>query len=287
VKLAMFSTRESPIARVGIVTCAGMIDIAATASGHPATMEDLIARWDELKPRLGEMEESSSVRRYPASTVRLHAPIKKPGKVAAIGLNYADHILESKLEQPKVQLWFAKATSSLHDPFEPIQIPRVSDQVDYEAELVAIIGKRAKHLSSESARSAVFGYCAGNDVSVRDWQMQTPQWFLGKSFDTHAPIGPWIVTADEIPDPHDLNIRCFVNSELRQSSNTRHLVFNVFEQVAHLSEVMTLEPSDLIFTGTPGGVGWASEPKAFLREGDTVRVEIERIGSIEAKMITE
>lgn len=286
-KLAMFSTQESPMARVGIMTCAGMIDITENGSRYPTTMEDVIARWDELKEPLTDLEKNSVSHRYPGSTVRLHTPIKKPGKVVAIGLNYADHILESKLEQPKVQLWFSKATSSLHDPFEPIQIPRVSDQVDYEAELVAVVGKRAKHLPSESARSAVFGYCAGNDVSVRDWQMQTPQWFLGKSFDTHAPIGPWIVTADEIPDPHDLNVRCFVNGELRQDSNTRHLVFNVFEQVAHLSEVMTLEPGDLIFTGTPGGVGWAREPKVFLREGDTVRVEVERIGSIEAKMIPE
>ena len=149
------------------------------------------------------------------------------------------------------------------------------------------LAKRCKHVPKESAADVVFGYCAGNDVSVRDWQMQTTQWVLGKSFDTHAPIGPWIVTADEIGDPHTMGIRCFVNGERRQNSNTENLVFNVYDQIAHLSRAMTLEPGDIIFTGTPGGVGLAMQPPQWLKAGDKVRVEIDRIGSIEAEMQPE
>jgi len=159
--------------------------------------------------------------------------------------------------------------------------------VDYEEELVVIIGKRCRHVPKESASEVIFGYCAGNDVSVRDWQLRTPQWVLGKSFDTHAPIGPWIVTADDLGNPHTLGIRCFVNGEKRQDSNTSNLVFDVFDRIAHLSEAMTLEPGDLIFTGTPGGVGGAMKPPRFLKAGDKVRVEIDRIGAIEAVMRPE
>jgi 2-keto-4-pentenoate hydratase/2-oxohepta-3-ene-1,7-dioic acid hydratase in catechol pathway len=137
-------------------------------------------------------------------------------------------------------------------------------------------------VAQERAPEVIFGFCAGNDVSVRDWQLQTTQWVLGKSFDTHAPIGPWIVTPDELGDPHTMGIRCFVNDERRQNSNTRHLIFNVFDQIAHLSRAMTLEPGDVIFTGTPGGVGMAMSPPQFLKAGDKVRVEIDRIGAIEA-----
>jgi len=188
---------------------------------------------------------------------------------------------------PPHQIWFTKAVTSINGPFDPIELPIASAQVDYEAELVVIIGNRCKHVPKESAADVVFGYCAGNDVSVRDWQMQTAQWVLGKSFDTHAPIGPWIVTADEIGDPHTMGIRCFVNGERRQNSNTQNLVFNVYEQIAHLSRAMTLEPGDIIFTGTPGGVGLAMRPPQFLKAGDKVRVEIDRIGFIEAEMQPE
>jgi 2-keto-4-pentenoate hydratase/2-oxohepta-3-ene-1,7-dioic acid hydratase in catechol pathway len=177
--------------------------------------------------------------------------------------------------------------TSINAPFEPIELPMASEQVDYEAELVVIIGKRCKHVTAEKAAQVVFGYCAGNDVSVRDWQLRTSQWVLGKSFDTHAPMGPWIVTPDEIGDPHALGIRCFVNGEQRQSSNTRHLIFNVYDQIVHLSNATTLEPGDVIFTGTPGGVGLAMKPPRWLKPGDKVRVEIDRIGAIEAVMRPE
>ena len=157
----------------------------------------------------------------------------------------------------------------------------MSQALDYEAELVAVIGTGGRHITKEAAPVAVFGYCCGNDAAERAWQMRTPQWMLGKSFDTHAPFGPWITTADEVGDPHGLSIRCLVNGEARQNSNTRHLVFNVWDQLAHVSQAMTLEPGDLIFTGTPGGVGMAMNPRRYLKAGDRVRVEIEKLGALD------
>jgi 2-keto-4-pentenoate hydratase/2-oxohepta-3-ene-1,7-dioic acid hydratase in catechol pathway len=154
--------------------------------------------------------------------------------------------------------------------------------VDYEAELVVVIGKGGRYISKENAPAAVFGYCCGNDVSARDWQRATPQWVLGKSFDSHAPFGPWITTADELGDPHTLGVRSIVNGELRQNSNTSNFVFNVWDMIEHVSKVMTLEPGDLIFTGTPGGVGMAMNPPRFLQDGDRVRIEIDRLGALEA-----
>src|SRR6202008_4829828 len=152
------------------------------------------------------------------------------------------------------QIWFSKRINAVTGPFDPVDIPRVSRFVDYEAELVAIVGAGGRHISTAGAPPAVFGFCVGDDVSERYWQNRTAQWVLGKSFDTHAPFGPWITTADEISDPHSLSIRCLVNGEVRQESNTRHLVFDLWDQIVHLSQAMTLEPGDLIFTGTPGGV---------------------------------
>jgi 2-keto-4-pentenoate hydratase/2-oxohepta-3-ene-1,7-dioic acid hydratase in catechol pathway len=154
-------------------------------------------------------------------------------------------------------------------------------------ELVAIVGKGGKHIAAADAPGAIFGYCVGNDVTERMWQHSGPQWSLGKSFDTHAPMGPWIVTADEVGDPHALDLRCFVNGEKRQESNTRHLVFDIWQQVEHLSVGMTLEAGDCIFTGTPGGVGAAMDPRRFLKAGDVVRCEIEGLGHIEGTMVGE
>jgi 2-keto-4-pentenoate hydratase/2-oxohepta-3-ene-1,7-dioic acid hydratase in catechol pathway len=185
---------------------------------------------------------------------------------------------------PERQIWFSKLPNAVNGPFDPIEIPTASSAVDYEAELVFIVGRRCRNVSREDAHAAVFGFCAGNDVSVRDWQFHTSQWILGKSFDTHAPFGPYIVTADDVGDPHTLGIRCFVNGEKRQDSNTGNLVFDVYDQVALLSQVMTLMPGDVVFTGTPGGVGVAARPPNFLKSGDIVRVEIDRVGAIEAKM---
>jgi 2-keto-4-pentenoate hydratase/2-oxohepta-3-ene-1,7-dioic acid hydratase in catechol pathway len=283
-KLVRYADRSGN--RLGVVKGDGVIELRRR---WPALGDDMIAlieMWPDVEPALPRMVAESSPD-VALADVRLLAPVARPGKIMAIGLNYADHIKETGQPTPPHQIWFTKAVTSVNAPFDSVQLPTASQQVDYEAELVVIIGKRCKHVVNERAPEVIFGYCAGNDVSVRDWQLRTSQWVLGKSFDSHAPIGPWVVTPDEIGDPHGLGIRCFVNSELRQNSNTCHLIFNVFDQIAHLSSAMTLEPGDVIFTGTPGGVGLAMNPPQWLKAGDKVRVEIDRIGSIEAFMRPE
>jgi len=272
--------------KLGAVKGEGVVDLGRRFRSLSDNAIELIKQWRDLS---GEAQTvvAQSAPDVALAKVRLLAPVARPGKVMGIGLSYADHIKESGQETPRHQVWFTKAVTAINGPFDPIEIPRASPMVDYEAELVVVIGKRCRHVPKESAAEVIFGYCAGNDVSVRDWQLRTPQWVLGKSFDTHAPIGPWIVTADEVGDPHTMGIRCFVNGERRQNSNTKNLVFNVYDQIAHLSEAMTLEPGDLIFTGTPGGVGGVMRPPKFLKAGDKVRVEIDRIGTIEAVMRPE
>ena len=283
-KLANFQADRGP--ELGLVKGERLIPVSRLAPGLARDMIDLIARFGEIERDLRALERDGTAT-LALAEVSLLAPVQHPSKIMAIGLNYADHIAEAKAKIPEHQLWFSKMPSSINGPSAPIQIPRAGQAVDYEAELVAVIGKGGRHIAKADAPKAIFGYCCGNDVTERGWQMRTPQWVLGKSFDTHAPIGPWITTADEVSDVHALSIRCLVNGELRQSSNTRNLVFNVFDQVEHLSKAMTLCPGDLIFTGTPGGVGAAMQPPRFLRSGDRVRVEIETLGAIEASCIDE
>jgi 2-keto-4-pentenoate hydratase/2-oxohepta-3-ene-1,7-dioic acid hydratase in catechol pathway len=266
--------------RIGIVVGDTVID-----SGVPGTMIDLIRDWEALKPALEARAAAGGG--VPLASVKLEAPVQRPGKIWAIGLNYADHIAESNMATPERQVWFTKAVTSINAPYDPIEIAKGTFTADYEVELVAVVGKGGKHVSAADAAGAIFGYCVGNDVTERMWQHAGPQWSLGKSFDTHAPIGPWIVTADEVGDPHALGLRCFVNGEKRQDSNSRHLVFNIWQQVEHLSTGMTLEPGDVIFTGTPGGVGAAMDPRQFLKAGDVVRCEIDGLGHIEGTMVAE
>jgi 2-keto-4-pentenoate hydratase/2-oxohepta-3-ene-1,7-dioic acid hydratase in catechol pathway len=275
-KLATFSVAGSQ--RLGLVDGDRVTSLSDRIAAMPKDMIGLIAAWGELSRKV---EGTTPAGDYKLSEVRLLAPVPRPGKVLGIGLNYADHIAEAGMKRPEHQLWFAKAVTAVSGPFDPIQRPVVSTALDYEAELVFVVGKRCRHVPVERAHEAIFGYCAGNDVSVRDWQMRTGQFTLGKSFDTHAPFGPFIVTPDEI-DPRNLGIRTFVNGEKRQDSNTKHLIFDCAAQVAHLSQVMTLEPGDVMFTGTPGGVGMAMKPPRFLKAGDRVRVEIDGIGAIES-----
>jgi len=281
-KLATYDAGQG--ARTAIVKGDGLIDIGRAMPDAPATMIGVIAAWDRLEPALRRVAAEAKAD-HRLADVRLLPPVPRPGKIMAIGLNYADHIAESGQKTPEHQLWFSKMPSAANGAGDPIQIPGATNFVDYEAELVAIVGKGGRNITKDGAAAAIFGYCCGNDVTARDWQWRTPQWVLGKSFDTHAPMGPWIVTADEVGDPHALAIRCLVNGETRQDSNTGHLVFNVFDQVAHLSLAMTLEPGDAIFTGTPGGVGVAMKPAVPLKAGDVVRVEIEKLGAIEARMV--
>jgi 2-keto-4-pentenoate hydratase/2-oxohepta-3-ene-1,7-dioic acid hydratase in catechol pathway len=277
-KLATYTANGQT--RTGIVVGDAIID-----SGVAGTMIDLIRDWDHLK---GDLETKAAAGGgVPLTSVRLEAPVQRPGKIFAIGLNYADHIAESKMETPQRQVWFTKAQTSVNGPYDDIEIAKGTMTNDYEVELVAIIGKGGKHVSADDAAGTIFGYCVGNDVTERMWQHGGPQWSLGKSFDTHAPMGPWIVTADEVGDPHSLGLRCFVNGEQRQNSNTEHLVFNIWSQIEHLSVGMTLEPGDCLFTGTPGGVGAAMDPRQFLQPGDIVRCEIDGLGHIEGTMVAE
>lgn len=283
-RLATFTAGGAP--EIGLLRGERVVSVSRIAPRLAPDMMALIAGWDHFEAQVRQIEASGESH-LDLAEVRLLAPVRQPRKILAIGLNYADHVAESGLPPPRHQLWFAKMGNTVNGPFEDVEIPLASDKVDYEVELVAVIGRAGRHISAASASRHVFGYCVGNDVSVRDWQIQTPQWVLGKSFDGHGPIGPWITTADEIGDPHRLDIRCMVNGQVRQTSNTRHLVFDVWSQIAHVSAAMTLEPGDLLFTGTPGGVGWAMQPPQVLKSGDRVRCEIAELGAIECRMVPE
>lgn len=285
-RLATFRQDGAP-AEIGVVIDGDRIaPLNRLAPGLAADMIDLIARWPSLESEARRLTVSPP-QTLALADVRLLAPVPRPGKVMAIGLNYADHIEETGLEAPAHQIWFSKQVNAVNGPFDPVEIPRVSRFVDYEAEMVAIIGAGGRHISREAAPGAVIGFCVGDDVSERHWQNRTSQWVLGKSFDTHAPFGPWITTSDEVGDPHLLGIRGLVNGDVRQDSNTRHLVFNVWDQLAELSRVMTLNPGDVIYTGTPGGVGAAMKPPRPLKAGDLVRIEIDRLGAIENRFEAE
>ena len=225
--------------------------------------------------------------RTPLVEVRLLAPVGRPPKFLAIGLNYAAHAAESTMKRPDYQLWFNKQSTCVVGPGDPIEIPRASSYVDYEGELAFVIGRRCRHVPAERAAEVVFGYTIVNDVSVRDWQRRTPTMTMGKSFDTHGPMGPWLVTRDELGDPHRLHLRTWVNDELRQDASTEDLIYNCWEMVEHLSTAFTLEPGDVVSTGTPAGVGFAMDPPHWLAAGDRVRIEIDGLGTLENPVIDE
>jgi 2-keto-4-pentenoate hydratase/2-oxohepta-3-ene-1,7-dioic acid hydratase in catechol pathway len=217
----------------------------------------------------------------PLSEVRLHAPITRPQKVIAIGLNYEDHAAETGGEIPEKPIVFAKYPNTIIGPGEPIRIPPITEQADYEAELAVVIGRRAKNVSEEEAIEYVFGYMNGNDVSSRDLQFsEGGQWTRSKSIDTFAPIGPYIATREEVPDPQNLYIRCVLNGEVVQDGTTSDMIFSVAELVSFLSRGMTLVPGDVILTATPAGVGFARDPALFMKAGDEVTVEIEGLGTL-------
>jgi 2-keto-4-pentenoate hydratase/2-oxohepta-3-ene-1,7-dioic acid hydratase in catechol pathway len=219
--------------------------------------------------------------------VRLLAPIPKPRKLVCVGLNYRDHALETGQEIPKVPTIFNKFATAVIGHGDPIVLPKVSTSPDYEAEFAFVIGKGGRHIAPENWAQHIFGYTIVNDVSARDYQRATSQWLMGKTFDTFAPIGPWIVTKDEITDPHALDIRMVINGEVLQDSNTRHLIFKIPELIAYLSSAFTLEPGDIVSTGTPSGVGAARTPPRWLRAGDDVRVQIPAIGELRNTVIDE
>jgi 2-keto-4-pentenoate hydratase/2-oxohepta-3-ene-1,7-dioic acid hydratase in catechol pathway len=282
-KLATFSTRDNPAPRLGLVTDAGIVDLS-TVAGAPDTMADYLTGGEQAATAVAGASDAAAI---PVSEVELHAPVPNPGKVLAIGLNYGDHIEESGMEKPKTQVWFNKQHNCINAPYGDINLPAVSDKLDYEAELCLVIGKRCKHVPKDRAHEVIAGYFCGNDVSVRDWQLRAQTFQIGKSFDTHGPIGPYLVTPDEVGDPHTLDIRALVNGDVRQESNTRHLFFDCFDAIEHLSQAFTLDPGDVLFMGTPAGVGVAMKPPQFLKEGDLVRVEIDKLGYIENRVVPE
>lgn len=228
-----------------------------------------------------------SAPRLPLTSVKLCAPVGRPGKILGIGLNYRDHAAETGREPPTTQMWFNKQATALHGPFDPVLMPAVSTALDYEVELVVLISKRGRHVPRERAHEIIGGYMTGCDYSVRDWQRATPTMIMGKGFDTHAPVGPWITTPDEAGDVGNMSLKCWVNGELRQNGNTSEMIFDVAAQIEHLTKAFALEPGDLIFTGTPAGVGAAFTPPKFVKVGDKVRVEVERLGVIEAVIAQE
>jgi len=280
-KLCRF-THEG-VTRIGKVVNEHVVDLSGVA-GVTSSMRALLTDLDQLRPAL----EAATAPAYPLADVKLEAPITDPQKFLAIGMNYqahADEAAAAGIPAPKSQLWFNKQVSCITGPFDPVEVPKVSGQVDYEAELGFVIGKRAHDVSEADALSIIAGYLVCNDVTARDWQFRSPTYTLGKSFDTHGPIGPWITTGDEVADPHALTLHLSVNGVERQRSSTGDMIYNIAAQIAYLSTVMTLEPGDVIATGTPSGVGIASG--SFLKDGDVVRVEVDGLGAIENPFVAE
>lgn len=280
-KLARFISEGRT--HIGKVVGDHIVDLAPVV-GLGSSMRSLLARLPEIRDALDALNGPE----IPLDQVMLVAPITDPQKYLAIGMNYEEHAREAEaagIARPTNQLWFNKQVSCINGPYDPIEMPRVSDKLDYEAELGVIIGRVCRHVPREAARSVIAGYLVTNDVSVRDWQARSPTFTLGKSFDTHGPIGPWITTDDEIADPHALEMRLTVNGVERQRATTGDMIYDVYEQISYLSTVMTLAPGDIIATGTPSGVGIATG--AFLKPGDVVRVEIAGLGAIENNVVAE
>jgi 2-keto-4-pentenoate hydratase/2-oxohepta-3-ene-1,7-dioic acid hydratase in catechol pathway len=286
-KLARFTYEGAPA--IGVVRDDRVIALPRILSDAPATIRQVLAEGRPLRERIAAaLAGLRTDAGHLLSAVRLEAPIPDAQKYLAIGMNYQDHADEAAragVAAPKNQLWFNKQISCITGPYDRVYKPRVSDKMDYEAEMGVVIGKTCRYVSEEDARSVVAGYFVANDLTARDWQFQSPTFTLGKSFDTHGPIGPWITTDDEIADPHDLMMRLWVNGELRQEQNTGKMIYSIWQQIHHLSQVMTLEPGDLIATGTCANVGIALGK--FLRPGDVVKVEIDRLGHIENRVVEE
>ncbi len=277
-RFATISTPAGP--RAALYQDDSYIDLHATEAELPASVRALLEGGPRYLNAAADIAEQPKAVRYPADKVKLLPPIPDPPKIVCVGLNYRDHAEESGAAIPKEPVLFSKFTTALTSHGEMIVLPPVSNEVDYEAELVIVIGKRGRCLSEEAALEHIAGYTVGHDVSARDWQLKKDgkQWLAGKTFDTFAPLGPVLVTKDEIPDPHSLGISLRLNGQTMQNSNTRQMIFTVAQIVSYLSQIVTVEPGDLIFTGTPSGVGFTRKPPVFLKAGDVVEVEIEKLG---------
>lgn len=261
--------------------------IELKSAGFPTLLRLIQGGTEALQRAKDWLQKAPQDATVPLAQARLRAPLSRPPKIICVGLNYRDHALECNAEIPKVPTIFSKYTTAIIGPGEAIILPKHSKEPDYEAEFAVVIGKGGRYISKDRWREHVFGYTNLNDVSARDFQMATSQWMIGKTFDTFAPIGPAIVTADEIPDPHALDIQMIINGEVLQSSNTSQMVFRIADLIEHISSVFTLEPGDIVSTGTPAGVGEAKKPPRWLRPGDKVVIRISGIPELSNEVRAE
>lgn len=286
--MKLLSFKSGNEVRLGIKVERGIVDVKKAAASRglavPTTMEEAIAAGREGLARLAELVEGEG-ETIPEEEVVFAPCVANPEKILCVGLNYMDHARELKAAIPETPVLFSKFNNALAAHKQVIKLPETAEKFDYEAELVIIIGREARRVSKEEAPAYIFGYTAGNDLTARDLQSRTHQWLLGKTCDGFAPIGPYVVTADEI-DPGHLSISCEVNGTVRQSSNTSNLIFDCATIVSYASQYMTLKPGDIIFTGTPGGVmsGYPPEKQVWLKPGDEVKVTIEKIGTLVNRM---
>lgn len=285
-RLATLNTPAGP--RPSVLVGDSYVDLLATDNQLPRSVRAILADPAAMAAAKAAAAKPNATK-VPVATARLHAPVPDAQKVICVGLNYRDHALESKMPIPKEPVLFSKFPSALIGHSEAIIVPKVSTKVDYEAELVIVVGKRGRHISEGKAMDYVAGYSVGHDVSARDWQLEKDgkQWMAGKTFDTFAPIGPTLVTKDEVPDPHKLGIRLRLDGKTMQNSNTEQMIFSVGQIIAYLSIVFTLEPGDLIFTGTPPGIGHALTPPVYLRGGEVAEVEIDGLGILRNPVVAE
>src|SRR5262245_63024533 len=284
-RLATIQTPSGPRAAVRVGDA--YVDLHATDPALPPTMRGLLSGGPEALAAAAAAAARASAVKVPGAKVL--APVPDPAKIICIGLNYRDHAEESKAKIPAEPILFSKYSTALIGPDQPIVLPPVSQKVDYEAELVIVIGKKGRPKSKEAALAHIAGYTVGHDVSARDWQLEKDgkQWMVGKTFDTFAPVGPTLVTRDEVPDPHKLGIRLRVNGKTMQDSNTEQMIFSVAQLVCYLSAVFTLEPGDLVFTGTPPGIGHALKPPVYLTGGEVTEVEIDLLGVLRNPVAAE
>jgi 2-keto-4-pentenoate hydratase/2-oxohepta-3-ene-1,7-dioic acid hydratase in catechol pathway len=286
--MRLVSYRKNGGAAVAVMDGGDLIDLSALVPDAPADMKSVIAGWDALRGKLDGKAAASAAPRTPANSAQLLPPVPDPGKIVCLGLNYVEHAKEGGHQAPDYPALFIRATTSLVGPSEPVVRPRVSEKLDYEVELMVVIGRRCRHVPEADALSKVFGYTVFNDVSVRDYQRKTTQWTAGKTFDGTGPMGPALVTADELPAGADgLGIRSRLNGQVLQDGNTSDMIFGVARTVSILSEVMTLEPGDVIAMGTPSGVGHARKPPLWMKPGDVIECEIDGIGTLSNPVVDE
>ena len=284
--MRLISFTESSSTRIGLLQGDHIIDLSQVAPSLPSDMLSFLEAGDGAMLQAAKYTSASG--HYSALDVVIEAPLARPPKILAIGLNYRAHAEESNMDIPKHPMVFTKQATSANGPYAPIHSPPETQMLDYEGELGVVIGKRCRRVSKQDANRVIAGFCVLNDVSVREWQFLAtpPQFMMGKSWDTHNPFGPAIVTPDEV-DPHNLMLRTFVNGDLRQKTSTSDLIFNCYDIIEFLTTAFTLEPGDVIATGTPSGVGISMQPQGTLKLGDVVKVEIDGLGFIENEVIAE